>query len=322
MQTMSDTPHDSLSLRTPSSLAAAERTQHICVCICTYKRPGPLQRLLKGLEGQETQGLFSFSVVVADNDAGRSAEAIVAEFTATSPLPVRYCVEPRQNIALARNKAVENTDGEFVAWIDDDEFPAVDWLLTLFKTCQEYQVDGVLGPVLRHFDETPPRWLLRSQFYKRKINPTGTTVRWLEARTGNVLLKRELLQNGVPPFRPEFRAGEDQDFFRRQIEQGRNFIWSENAAVYEVIPPARWRRSYMLRKALLRGSTAAMQPSYGAVNITKSIVAVPIYIMALPFALLLGHHRFMTLLVRLCDHLGKLMRLAGINPIRDQYVTD
>src|SRR5215469_9249606 len=69
MQTMSDTPHDSLSLRTPSSLAAAERTQHICVCICTYKRPGPLQRLLKGLEGQETQGLFSFSVVVADNDA-------------------------------------------------------------------------------------------------------------------------------------------------------------------------------------------------------------------------------------------------------------
>ena len=319
---MSDTPHDSLYVRSPRSVAAAEKTQHICVCVCTYKRPAPLQRLLKGLEGQGTNGLFTFSVVVADNDAGRSAEAVVSEFTANSPLSVRYCVEPRQNIALARNKAVENADGEYLAWIDDDEFPAADWLLTLFRTCQEYQVDGVLGPVLRHFDETPPRWLLKSQFYKRKINPTGTTVRWLEARTGNVLAKRELFQNGVPPFRPEFRAGEDQDFFRRQMEQGRSFIWSETAAVYEVIPPARWRPSYMVRKALLRGSTAAMQPSYGPMNIAKSIIAVPTYTMALPFALALGHHRFMTLLVRLCDHVGKLLGLVGVNPIQDQYVTD
>src|SRR5262249_405199 len=100
------------------------------------------------------------------------------------------------------------------------------------------------------------------------------------------------------------------------------FIWSENAAVYEVVPPARWRRSYMLRKALLRGSTAAMQPSYGPVNVAKSIIAVPTYTLALPFALALGHHRFMTLLLKLCDYLGKLMRLVGVNPIREQYVTD
>jgi succinoglycan biosynthesis protein ExoM len=322
METMSDTPHASLSVRSPNSVAAEEKTQHICVCVCTYKRPDPLQRLLRGLEGQVTDGLFTFSVVVADNDENRSAEAAVSDFMAKSPLPVRYCVEPRQNIALARNKAVENAEGDFVAWIDDDEFPATNWLLTLFRTCQEYGVDGVLGPVLRHFDETPPQWLLKSHFFKRRINPTGTRVQWLEARTGNVLLKRELFRDEVSPFRAEFRAGEDQDFFRRQIEKGRNFIWSESAAVYEVVPPARWKRSYMLRKALLRGSTAAMQPSYGPVNIAKSIVAVPSYTVALPFALLLGHHRFMTLLVKLCDHLGKLLALAGVNPIQEQYVTD
>jgi hypothetical protein len=30
----------------------------------------------------------------------------------------------------------------------------------------------------------------------------------------------------------------------------------------------------------------------------------------------------MTLLVKLCDHLGKLLALVGINPIREQYVTE
>jgi hypothetical protein len=42
----------------------------------------------------------------------------------------------------------------------------------------------------------------------------------------------------------------------------------------------------------------------------------------LPFALLFGQHHFMTLLVKLCDHSGKLLIVMGINPIRGEYVTD
>jgi len=42
----------------------------------------------------------------------------------------------------------------------------------------------------------------------------------------------------------------------------------------------------------------------------------------LPFALALGHHRFMTFLVKLFDHLGKLFALVDIRPVRDPYVTD
>jgi hypothetical protein len=30
----------------------------------------------------------------------------------------------------------------------------------------------------------------------------------------------------------------------------------------------------------------------------------------------------MSVLVRLCDHLGKLLALVGINPLKNQYVTD
>jgi glycosyltransferase involved in cell wall biosynthesis len=281
-----------------------------------------LKRLLEELGRQDGGGLFTHSIVVADNDQLQSAEGVVREFAATSSIEVTYCVEPRQNIALARNKAIENTQGDFVALIDDDEFPTEGWLLTLFKVCNEHQVAGVLGPVKPHFDERAPSWVRKGKFYQRPIHPTGLVVEWRKARSGNVLLRRAVFAGKEQPFRPEFRSGEDQDFFRRMIESGHVFIWCEEAVVYEVVPPIRWNRKLMLKRALLRGTATALHPSLRVSSIAKSIIAVPTYTLALPFGLLIGQHTFMTILVKLCDHLGKLMGLLGINAIREPYVTD
>ena len=294
----------------------------IAVCICTYQRLAFLKRLLDELAAQETLGLFTFSIVVADNDQSQSAKAVVDEFAARSDISIKYCVEPRQNIALTRNKAIENAHGEFVAFIDDDEFPTKRWLLALFTTCNEYDVDGVLGPVKPHFDEPPPKWVVTGRFYDRPTYPTGFIIDWRKGRTGNTLLKKRLFETEAQPFRPEFRTGEDQDFFRRMIEQGHVFAWCNEALAYEVVPPIRWNRSFMLRRALLRGAVSRVHPTSGASAVLKSAIAAPIYAAALPLALVMGQGRFMSCLVSLCDHLGRLLASLGINPISDAYVTD
>ena len=49
---------------------------------------------------------------------------------------------------------------------------------------------------------------------------------------------------------------------------------------------------------------------------------MPAYAVALPFALVLGHDKFMNVLVRLFDHLGSLLTFVGIKPVRSQLVTD
>src|SRR5436190_3642037 len=125
-------------------------TPHICVCICTFKRLPFLRRLLAALAVQETGGLFSFSVVVADNDRHASARSVADEWGAGTALRVEYCLEPRQNIALTRNQAIAHAKGDFIAFIDDDEWPTSRWLLTLFTACRDYDVDGALGPVKPH----------------------------------------------------------------------------------------------------------------------------------------------------------------------------
>jgi succinoglycan biosynthesis protein ExoM len=302
--------------------AMTAQTKHICVCICTFKRQLFLKRLLTELDGQDTGGLFTYSIVVADNDHLESAKPVVADFVAASTVPVTYCVQPQQNIPMTRNKAVENAIGDFVVFIDDDEFPTKQWLLTLFNACNEYDVDGVLGPVKRYFDEQPPKWILKGDFYERATYSTGLVIDWRKGRTNNVLVKRSIIPTDELPFNPEFRSGEDQDFFRRMIERGHKFIWCNEAIVYEVVPPVRWKRSFMLRRALLNGSMQPKNADFGLRGVLTSIVAISVYTVALPVALVLGQHRLMNLLVRLFDHLGKLLAFIGLNPIKEAYVTE
>jgi glycosyltransferase involved in cell wall biosynthesis len=295
---------------------------HISVCICTFRRPRLLQRLLAELGRQRTDGCFTYSIVVADNDRLESAEPVVREAAATLKVPVRYCVEPHQNIALTRNRAVANAPGDFIAFIDDDEFPTERWLLTLFRSCEQYGVDGVLGPVKPHFDPSTPNWVVEGRFYDRPSYPTGLVIDARKGRTGNVLLRRRVFDGLSEPFRSEFLTGEDQDFFRRMIDKGHVFIWCHEAIAYEAVPPVRCRRGFMLRRALLRGAVSPNHATFGARHVATSLVAVPTYTAILPVALVLGQSRFMTCLVKLFDHLGRLLALVGIRPIGEPYVTE
>jgi glycosyltransferase involved in cell wall biosynthesis len=297
-----------------------DASAHVAVCICTYKRPGSLRRLLESLRDQRTDGLFTYSIVVVDNDRAQSARTTVSDCTARSPVPIEYLVEPHQGIPLARNKAIEHAAGDFVALIDDDEWPTGGWLLTLFTGLIGHGADGILGPVIPRFDKEPPRWVVEGRFYERPRHPTGLRLAPGQCRTGNVLLRRTVLAAvDSPVFRPELWRGEDRDFFRRAIERGLVFVWCAEAAVFESIPPERWRRTIMLERALLRGQLSLRHPTPMALDIMTSLVAVPIYAIALPFAQAVGHHRFMGCLLRLCDHLGRLLAAVGIRAVKHPY---
>jgi succinoglycan biosynthesis protein ExoM len=296
--------------------------EHITVCVCTFKRTGLLARLLTELRQQETEGLFSYRVLVVDNDASESARATVAAKATGSPVPILYYVEPKQNIALARNKALQHAEGDYVAFIDDDELPPTDWLATLFKTRRTYQVDGVLGPVKPRFDEEPPAWVTKGKFYDRPTYPTGFIIDWRKGRTGNVLLRKQIFVSGEEAFRPDFLTGEDQDFFRRMIEKGHVFVWCDEAVAYEVVPPIRWKRSFMLKRALLRGKVSLVHPTTGVAEIAKSFIAVPAYTLLLPVLLVVGKHAFMQYLVKIFDHLGRILAVLGFDHRNEKYVTE
>jgi succinoglycan biosynthesis protein ExoM len=293
--------------------SVATARPHISVCICTFKRGAMLHGLLHALERQRADGLFTYGVVVADNDVAQSAAPIVGRFAETSALPVAYCVEAEPNIARARNLALAHASGDFVAFIDDDEFPVVDWLYTLFQTYAASGADAVLGPVVPQFEQEPPPWLKKGRFFDRPRYPTGRRLTWTQARSGNVLLARAVLADLDPPFRPQFAtAGEDIDFFRRLAQRGRVFVWCDEAVAFEHVPSSRCTRRHLFRRAALRGSNFPKHPARRVRNALKSLIAVPCYTLALPVLGLGGHHVVITYLVKILEHASRLLAFAGV----------
>ena len=296
---------------------------HISVCICTYKRPQLLAHLLNELQKQTIDQLFTFSIVVVDNDSSHSAQKTVEAFREGSLVPVEYCNEPEQNIALARNRAVQNAKGNLIAFIDDDEFPHERWLLNLYTALLAYKADAVLGPVKPHFETTPPPWIVKGKICERKSFKTGTVLRNAsDTRTGNALLQKILFGNDTDLFSPAFgrTGGEDVDFFRRVMAKGCVVVWCDEAVVYEIVPPERFKKTYYLKRALLRGKVVLLHPplKIKVYSVLKSIIAVALYTLILPFCFVAGTHVFMKYLIKYCDHIGKLLAAIGITPVRER----
>jgi len=278
--------------------------------------------LLATIAEQATDGAFVYSIVVADNDRTRSAQTAVGEFAVRCSIPIVYCVEPSQSIALARNAALRHADADYVAFIDDDELPPSTWLLTLFRACRHHGADGVLGPVKPRYDVAPPAWVRRGRFHERPSYTTGHVIDWRQGRTGNVLLAKHVIANPEAYFRAEFVTGEDQDFFRRLIGSGYAFVWCAEAMVFETVGPRRSTRTFMLKRALLRGKVAVRHSSFTRADIMRSLIAITAYSAILPLLLLGGQHLFMKYLVKLFDHAGKVLAVGGLTFLDERYVTD
>ena len=291
------------------------KKEHICVCMCTYKRPLLLARAIRHLQNQSTDDLFDYSLIVIDNDSEGSAKSVISQNLKN----IIYDIEPVQNIALARNRAVKFAFGEFVAFIDDDEFPCSRWLYNLYTTQAKYQKAGVLGPVKPHFDGTPPKWLITSGVCERSKLSTGTLLNPKFTRTGNALIRTDVFKKDGNLFDPKFgrTGGEDTDFFHRVINKGNEFVWCNEAVVYEVVPPERWARAFYIKRALLRGRTSYLhdQPlpfSQRAQILTKSFLTFTLYSAILPVMIALGEKFRMKFFERYFHHVGRIMTACGI----------
>jgi glycosyltransferase involved in cell wall biosynthesis len=298
----------------------AVQKDEITVCVCSYRRPELLERLLAALGAQRTDGLFTFSCAVVDNDVSATARAVIESMRPTFPCSIRYGVEPARNFALTRNHAVSLVSGKFLAFIDDDEVPREDWLIQLWRTLDQYQADAVLGPVRPYFESQPPSWILRSRICERPSYATGSTLHWRQTRTGNVLMRTAIIVEDGVRFDPAYATGgEDVDFFRRAAHAGKTFVWCEEAPVYELVPEARLRRRYYLKRAFLQGrvslkyATDRPSPLSTLFIAAKAFGAMIVYTSALPFLFLVGDHVGMKYLIKDCHHIARLLAILGVS---------
>jgi succinoglycan biosynthesis protein ExoM len=222
------------------------------ICIATFRRPAMLAALLDALARQDRRGA-ELRVIIIDNDLAGTARATAEEFAADSGLPVLYQIEPRQNIALARNRALQLCSADAIVFIDDDETPCRGWLAALLGCAERTGADVVFGPVDSILPADAPAWA--HACFSKPQRVTGVEMPYGGA--GNVMLRRSVLALHPQWFDPSFglTGGEDTDWFYRLHLAGKRLVWCNEAAASEPVPEARLQVRWARRRAFRGGQT-------------------------------------------------------------------
>ncbi len=216
----------------------------VAICISTYDRPEGLKRLLDAIA--ELHFDDELIVVVVDNHPDMAGKAIADAMASEYRWPIVTDVEERRGIPYVRNKTVQRaleSSPDYVAMLDDDEWPEKYWLAALLRVMQSAGADVVGGPVEPVFSECPVMsWYeVAKEYYGADQHLEDGALCRLYA-SGNFIAKSSCLANMMPePFDSDFAAtgGEDNEFFHVLEENGCKMAWSAKGRVYEEVPEAR-----------------------------------------------------------------------------------
>ncbi len=245
----------------PRERAFAQR-RTLSIAVATYRRPELLETLLPELVDQAgsvaAQGVDA-TVLIVDNDPLRSAEAVARAWQSTEPtgVPVvEYVHEPTPGISAARNRALDSAAlSDLLVFIDDDERPGPSWLRELVGTYRHYQAPGVLGPVLPEYVQAPEPWIEAGGFFVRQRRETGSPME--VGFTGNLLLDMRVVRHLGIRFDEEFGlTGGGDTLFTTLLTLGAGPIrWCDEAYVWDLVPPERATRRWVLNRRLRVGTT-------------------------------------------------------------------
>ncbi|WP_312162192.1 glycosyltransferase family 2 protein [Phenylobacterium sp.] len=222
----------------------------------------PTQRRLDGLAvavrstfRQEGVDPAELELVVVDNDQSPSAKAAVEALAAQAPFPVIYVHEPEPGVANARNAALEQARGDFIAFLDDDEEAPEGWLRALLDAQQRFKADVVFGPVRgRAPDDVQRHRSYLERFFSRE-GPEAAGVLDHYYGCGDSLIRRAALPDPKRPFSPirNHIGGEDDLLFGQMQAAGAVFAWEPAAWVWEDPVPSRLSLRYTIARAFAYG---------------------------------------------------------------------
>ncbi|MBI4045811.1 MAG: glycosyltransferase family 2 protein [Devosia nanyangense] len=227
----------------------------IDICICTFRRPY-LAETLRSIARLDAAG-HELRVIIADNDQTPSARPLVEELCSALPWPVTYLHAPAGNISIARNACLDAADGDFLAFVDDDEVVTPGWLRALVETAEATNAAAVLGPVRAVYSADAPRWMADGDFHSTLPVFVNGAIR--TGYTCNVLIRWSAPYRGIRFDRALGKSGgEDTAFFYQLTALGGAIGYAPEAIVEEPVPADRATMAWLVRRRLRYGQTHGM----------------------------------------------------------------
>lgn len=132
----------------------------ITVAIPTYNGASRLPEMLERLLIQTGVEHLKWEIVIVDNNSQDSTAIVIENYQRNwnRDFPLKYFLENQQGAAFARLRAASEARGELIAFLDDDNLPASDWLAAAYIFGKEHPKAGVWsGQIHAEYEVKPPQ---------------------------------------------------------------------------------------------------------------------------------------------------------------------
>ncbi len=235
----------------------------LSIIVCTYNREKYILRNLQALVDQEDIDKSRYEVILVNNNSPDDTENIVHDFISNNQSThIRYYKELNQGHTYARNRGIRESEGKFLAFLDDDAFVRPNYCHNLLVFLAEYpeahMVGGRIYPIYENGIE--PKWMTSYLLplvvaldkgdsvleYAQMKFPTGANM----AFRREVFEKSGLFNTDLGRRAQNLQGGDEKEMVLRAKKHGFRAFYAPDVIVDHIIPPNRLEIKYIRGLAL------------------------------------------------------------------------
>ncbi|MEH2338386.1 hormogonium polysaccharide biosynthesis glycosyltransferase HpsE [Nostoc sp.] len=259
------------------------------VAIPTYNGAKRLPQVLDFLLKQTGIEKLNWEIIIIDNNSHDNTKEVIEHYQKiySQNICLRYFFEKKQGIPFARMRAISEARGDLIAFVDDDNLLASDWILESYSFGKEHPQAGAWsGQIHGDFEVKPPENFERIQAFlairEHGSNPHLFDAANLRLPPGAALVVRKQVWCENVPQRSTlsgklpgiFVQGDDYEALL-YIHYGGWQIWyNPSMHTYHQIPHWRLERDYLLTLARGCGLCIFQLRLINAKNSQKPIILV------------------------------------------------
>lgn len=203
----------------------------LSLVICTRNRAPQLAESLQSLT--KMQYSTPWELVIVDNGSNDETQDVISNYRGS--LPLKTLVEPRAGLGRARNRGWAVSQGDIVAFTDDDCYPAHDFLSSVVRCFEENPRLGFIGGRILLHDPEDYRVTIQERACRQGVCPKDFLPTGL-IQGANFACRRAALAS-VGGFDERFGAGalfpcEEVDVMARMLARGWSGAYDPRPLVY------------------------------------------------------------------------------------------
>jgi len=213
--------------------------KEISVVIVTHNRQKDVMELIKSLLDQT---LKPFEIILINDE---SSPPLNVDYEDEKLKIIRFNKEI--GISKARNYGIKISQGDYIAFIDDDAVADANWLKEIQKGIR-IGAEVLGSPIKPIFKVPPPKWWNEKDFGAYAgIGNRGRIRGCNMIISKKVFEKIGLFRTEISRYKGKLFSGEDEDLVGRAIYKGYRVLFLPKAIVYHKVPPQRMTLRYILK---------------------------------------------------------------------------